>query len=111
MSSDRIILNKAAGGSSTASSSPSSATDLMNRLNKLMTTMKSDHIQSDAGIDYASLRMSAAYADYLVLSRQLDGCDVLALGVSERKAFFINLYNAMTIHVLATQVGIILFVN
>lgn len=105
---ERVILNARKAGNpavATAATKVTAATDLMNRLNRIMTGLKADHIQDDAGVDYAAMRRSSGFAEYSALAEDLgDGdVDLGAMSETERKAFFINLYNAMTLHVLAIQ--------
>jgi len=100
---ERVILN--GGDASGPSKAKASATDLMNSLNRIMTSLKADHIQDDAGVDYAGMRKSVGFAEYSALAKELGNkdLDLGSMSELERKAFFINLYNAMTLHVLAIQ--------
>lgn len=107
MSAERVILNgrDAPTTVNVTAARAAAATDLMNRLNRIMTGLKADHIQDDAGVDYAAMRKSAGFDEYSALAKELgdEGLDLEAMSELERKAFFINLYNAMTLHVLAIQ--------
>ena len=76
--------------------------DVMVNLNRLMTEMKAKFI-TETGIDYVAMRASPVFAEYLDTARTLKSFDSAALPELERKAFYINLYNCFTMHVLAIQ--------
>ena len=61
-----------------------------------------EFLSADGGrVDYARLRASAQFGEYVAQARALRGADVRALAPAERKAFFLNLYNALLIHAVA----------
>ena len=64
-----------------------------------------DEALSEGGrkVDYAALRKSQAYRDYVHASAELQAVDLFALDAKERKAFFINVYNAMIVHIIAAK--------
>lgn len=53
-------------------------------------------------IDYARLGASAEFKEFVRAASQLVGVDLTPLSVDERKAFFINTYNVLTIHAITT---------
>ena len=53
--------------------------------------------EEDGNVDYAALRASVAYADYRECAAQLNGFDPASISGNERIAFWINLYNALTL--------------
>nr|XP_022296765.1 uncharacterized protein LOC111106394 [Crassostrea virginica] len=66
-------------------------------------SIKGECIGEDLGIDYDKLKSSASYKEYKSETLFLQTVSLDELSENERKAFFINLYNALTIHGLAEQ--------
>ena len=61
-----------------------------------------EFLSADGGrVDYARLRASAQFGEYVAQARALRGADARALAPAARKAFFLNLYNALLIHAVA----------
>lgn len=87
----------------TASKSVIKATDLAKKLQRTMLSIKGECIGEDRGIDYDKLKNSGAYKEYKSETLLLQTVSLDELSENERKAFFINLYNALTIHGLAEQ--------
>lgn len=87
----------------TASKSVIKATDLAKKLQKTMLSIKGECIGEDRGIDYDKLKNSGAYKEYKSETLLLQTVSLDELSENVRKAFFINLYNALTIHGLAEQ--------
>ncbi|XP_078331125.1 uncharacterized protein LOC144624952 [Crassostrea virginica] len=79
------------------------APDLAKKLQKTMLSIKGECIGEDRGIDYDKLKSSASYKEYKSETLFLQTVSLDELSENERKAFFINLYNALTIHGLAEQ--------
>ena len=52
-------------------------------------------------VNYAAMRDSEAFDRFLDVAAELQGADLQTLSEEERKAFFINAYNAMVFHVAA----------
>lgn len=78
--------------------------ELSRKLQQTMLLMKGEFMSSDGkGVDYGSLGNSELFTQYVQLARQLDEADVSQLTEAERKAFFINVYNALTIHGLVVE--------
>lgn len=88
-----------------ADSAVSGAPEQLGRhLQQAMLQVKADHIGAGGrGVDYASLRSSTAFAEYVQVSQQLVHCDPTALSEEAKMAFFINIYNCLTIHGLASE--------
>ncbi|XP_062565995.1 uncharacterized protein LOC134228349 [Saccostrea cucullata] len=79
------------------------AVELSKKLQKTMLSIKGECIGEDRGIDYDKLKKSEAFKEYKKETLQLQVVSLDDLSEPERKAFFINLYNALTIHGLAEQ--------
>ena len=95
------VLNLEPASSSGAAADPLA---LSTRLQQLILALKSEFVREDGtGVDYAAARGSAAFAEYCLAARDLQLVEVEALGdEAERRCFFINLYNALTIAGLVT---------
>jgi len=74
--------------------------EIAGRLKKSMNTLRGAFYDTESGrVAYEKMRGSAAYADYLDLSRSLKQMDLGGLGSREEKiAFWVNLYNVIVIH-------------
>jgi hypothetical protein len=72
-------------------------------LQKTMLKLKGQYMSADGReVKYGELRGSQLFAEYEVVARQLGDCDLGDLQEeSDKKAFFINIYNALTVHGLA----------
>ncbi|XP_064411441.1 uncharacterized protein LOC102359383 isoform X2 [Latimeria chalumnae] len=55
------------------------------------------------GVNYAALKGSEAFQQYILITQQLRLLDLHSLNEEEKKAFFINTYNALTLHGLASR--------
>lgn len=78
------------------------ALELSKKLQTSMLRMKGDFMDSSGrGVDYEILIKSQQFKEYEELASQLSQADISILSENEKKAFFINLYNALTIHGLA----------
>eukprot|EP00042_Codosiga_hollandica_P034441 m.241012 g.241012 ORF g.241012 m.241012 type:complete len:287 (+) comp54411_c0_seq2:3-863(+) len=55
----------------------------------------------ETGVDYTALIDSQTFKDYVVATHELQKVDLTTLDASQHRAFFLNLYNALTIHTLA----------
>lgn len=73
--------------------------ELAESLRKLILTLYSDHISPDGkSVDYKAMKKSEGFEEYVKLSRELQRAPVESMTQDERKAFFINIYNALVIH-------------
>ncbi|XP_061182676.1 uncharacterized protein LOC133191034 [Saccostrea echinata] len=79
------------------------AVELSKKLQKTMLSIKGECIGEDRRIDYDKLKKSEAFKEYKKETLQLQFVSLDDLSEAERKAFFINLYKALTIHGLAEQ--------
>ncbi|XP_066294101.1 uncharacterized protein [Branchiostoma lanceolatum] len=76
------------------------AGDVSRDLQRLMNRMKGEHmVAGGRGVDYEALRDSELFKDYLWRTLELRSVDLSTLqDAGEKKAFFINIYNALNIH-------------
>ncbi|XP_065198585.1 uncharacterized protein LOC135830122 [Sycon ciliatum] len=72
---------------------------LVSQLTKYMQWMKAEFM-SDNGhcVDYRSLKDSTLFGQYTRACRRLREADLSELTDAERKAFFLNVYNVLTLH-------------
>mmetsp|Transcript_39219 Transcript_39219/g.85304 ORF Transcript_39219/g.85304 Transcript_39219/m.85304 type:complete len:330 (-) Transcript_39219:429-1418(-) len=49
-------------------------------------------------VDYAALQISETFEEYKDMTRELQKVELSQLDVDQRKCFFLNLYNALTVH-------------
>lgn len=83
---------------------PRSALDLAAELQRCILKIKALCMSEDGcSVDYFKLCQSDLYIDYQAKARELNSIDLRPLTSDQRKAFFINIYNALTIHALAAQ--------
>ncbi|VDI22554.1 Hypothetical predicted protein [Mytilus galloprovincialis] len=76
-----------------------SAVELSKKLQKCMLRLKGEYMGNEGqGVDYEKLRLSQQFKEYEELTSQLQNVNLTDLSENEKKAFFINLYNALTIH-------------
>ncbi|OWF49707.1 hypothetical protein KP79_PYT18656 [Mizuhopecten yessoensis] len=81
-----------------------SATKLSQQLQKLMLRMKGECMQEDGkGVDYSKLKDSPSFKEYKQEVAQLHEVELSELTDTQTKVFFINLYNALTIHGLGVM--------
>lgn len=89
------VLNAASSTSETVPDTQS----LVAQMNATIMELKSNFI-SESGVDYEAMAKDPSFQTYLNLARQLGCIQMKTLPEQERKAFFINLYNCFTIHIL-----------
>lgn len=75
------------------------AAEVVRALRALRNRLKSEALDAQGRVDYAALRGSATYDALEEASRMLHGVGPEDLGTdAERTAFFVNLYNVLSIH-------------
>lgn len=79
-----------------------SASDLASELRKSMLRLKSEFITGNGEkVDYAAMRSSDAFKEYVKLSSLLQTVDLASFpNESSKKGFLINIYNCLCIHAL-----------
>ena len=87
--------------------------ELSRRIQRQMMSIQGDFItpiEGEAGslVDYDGIIKSPAYSEYLKTVRLLAGASLVSLqaDVDERKAFFINVYNALNVHGIIARGGL-----
>ncbi|XP_073234466.1 uncharacterized protein [Porites lutea] len=92
------ILNS---GDSSLQSLPS-AVELSRQLQKLMLNIKGNFISREGHeVDYTALKDSDLFREYVERTKALKVVDLGSLERKEKIAFFLNIYNSLTIHGLA----------
>lgn len=106
-SADITILNQVMPQKTSISEKPQtkvSAVELSKKLQTSMLRLKGEFTGTDGqGVDYEKLKLSQQFKEYEELTPQLQNVELDGLSENDKKAFFINLYNALTIHGLARQ--------
>ncbi|KAK0068380.1 hypothetical protein Bpfe_002315 [Biomphalaria pfeifferi] len=78
--------------------------ELAERLRKSLLNLKSKFISANGKIvDYEQLKQSRDFQDYTKDAVDLQIVDVIKMSDIEKKAFFINIYNCLTLHGLIEQ--------
>mmetsp|Transcript_18217 Transcript_18217/g.41375 ORF Transcript_18217/g.41375 Transcript_18217/m.41375 type:complete len:500 (-) Transcript_18217:287-1786(-) len=72
---------------------------------KKFSALQSRYTDSDGLIDYAAISKDSDFWKFAESTCEFQKLDVSSLNLSQKKAFFINLYNLMVLHAFA-QVGI-----
>ncbi|XP_052798986.1 uncharacterized protein LOC128230606 isoform X2 [Mya arenaria] len=82
-----------------------SAVEISKEMQKTMLKLKGEFIIEDGkGVNYAGIKGSKMFKDYFEnLAPQLQYVDLGMVSENEKKAFFINVYNALTIHGLVER--------
>mmetsp|Transcript_56071 Transcript_56071/g.132079 ORF Transcript_56071/g.132079 Transcript_56071/m.132079 type:complete len:382 (-) Transcript_56071:160-1305(-) len=99
----KIVLND---GGAAGSAPPTSDTavlgwEVSEQLRKSITAMYGQYLSEDGtGVDYAAMRDSTEFEQYVQLSYKLNQVEVSGMGASARAAFFINIYNSLLIHAI-----------
>ena len=89
--SSKKVLNTAPPSGDVAISTPELARDLQ----RLMLSMKGRYMREDGrGVDYAALKQSEEFKEYLVKAGALAGADPGSLDEDQRKCFFISILTA-----------------
>ncbi|XP_071528383.1 uncharacterized protein [Panulirus ornatus] len=75
------------------------AAELAEALRKLILQLVSHHISPDGKVvNYREIKDTEGFKEYVKLSRELQRIPIEKLDEDGRKAFFINIYNALVIH-------------
>lgn len=102
-----VVLNVPSSKAATQDSAENiSGTEVAAALRKSITALYAEFVTVDgSGVDYSALRASEEYKEYVTLSTQLTSVDPLTMDRNEKLAFFINVYNSLTIHAIAALGG------
>ncbi|GFS15507.1 hypothetical protein ElyMa_006772300 [Elysia marginata] len=83
---------------------PIPAVELSRKLQKTLLKLKGKFMSDDGkAVDYVGMKKSSEFADYLKEALELQRVDLSNLNEKEKKVFFINVYNSLTIHGLLEQ--------
>lgn len=92
-------LNAAEAVGEAASLSVTASRGIAADIKRAFNALKSQAFNLERGrVNYEALRDSSVYEAYRQITRRLIDCDPTALSAAEQTAFWINLYNALTIH-------------
>ena len=71
-------------------------------LRQLTLQLYDEHLTADGkALNYEALRKDPMFKSYANATAELQKVDIASLDRQERKAFFINIYNAVVVHALA----------
>lgn len=99
----KVILNseELPSSSSPVAVEKLSSSEIINEMRMSLLRLKADYMDvTGKTVDYAALKSSDKYSDYLKVATQLKDVDLSTDSVQQRKAFFINAYNCLIIHSL-----------
>ncbi|XP_065192148.1 uncharacterized protein LOC135823229 [Sycon ciliatum] len=103
-STEKIVLNVGSGSDADPSSKHRPAEVVASDMQRFMLNLKGSFMQDDGrGVDYASIKRSDDFAEFREKCKELRGVDVSLLDEDNKKAFFLNVYNALTVHGLANM--------
>jgi len=78
--------------------------EIVKKLRVSITTLKGTHMSADgAKVDYSQIATSPKFEDYCNIAALLKYIDPTLLSEDQRKAFFINIYNSLTVHAMVHQ--------
>ncbi|CAN1151087.1 grx [Linum perenne] len=83
----------------TSDRNPNPAVVVGRRIYKIMSAILESYASDDRRhVDYGSISKTEEFRRYVNVVEDLQRVDLVGLGVNEKTAFFLNLYNAMVIH-------------
>ncbi|CAL1548207.1 unnamed protein product [Lymnaea stagnalis] len=89
---------------SVVNTKPIPGIELSERLRKSLLSLKGKFISSDGkAVDYVKMRASTEFSEYKRDAIDLQRIDLAKFNEVEKKVFFINIYNSLTIHGLMEQ--------
>ena len=97
------------GAEGAAGDSQLSTLEISRQIQRSMLRIRGDFMSEDGRkVDYDAVKASDAFAEYLSTARLLGRCSLASLDddENERKAFFINVYNALNIHGIIQRGGL-----
>jgi len=81
-----------------------STEDVVNKLRVSITSLKAAHMSEDGSkVDYQSMAASPQFQDYLEAAHLLVNYDPSSFAEEKKKAFFLNIYNSLTLHGMVHQ--------
>merc|ERR1712004_226395 len=101
-----LVLN-AIGNNKEKSRPSSSAENVVKKLRVSITSLKAAHMNEDGSqVDYQGMAASPQFQDYVETARLLIDHDPSLFVEDQRKAFFLNIYNSLTLHGMVHQSAI-----
>ncbi|RUS81942.1 hypothetical protein EGW08_010287 [Elysia chlorotica] len=83
---------------------PISGVELSRKLQKTLLRLKGKFMSDDGkDVDYVNMKKSPEFEQYLKEAMELQKVDLSNMDEKEKKVFFINVYNSLTIHGLIEQ--------
>jgi len=78
--------------------------EIVKKLRVSITNLKGSHMSADgAKVDYSKIATSPKFEDYCNIAALLKYIDPTLFSEDQRKAFFINIYNSLTVHAMVHQ--------
>lgn len=71
--------------------------------NKIMALYELALSEDGTRVNYGVLKKSEKFLEYVEATEELQNVDLYAMTVNEKKAFFINIYNALVIHAMVVK--------
>ena len=103
---EEIVENKTSSVSR-AGVADLSTVELSRVIRRLMLRIQGEHLSADGKrVDYTAIKTSESFSEFLQTVQKLRDCDLATLHDDERKAFFINIYNALSIHGIISRNGL-----
>lgn len=96
------VLNERKGDTIKRSLSSAESVEMSHKFNKALRALKDKYFWED-DINYTGIKNSQEFKEYLEVVPDLDGVDLGVLSANEKKAFLINIYNALVIHATVVQ--------
>jgi len=84
--------------------------DIVKKLRVSITNLKGSHMSDDGSkVDYSQISTSPKFEDYCKTAALLKSIKPECFSEDKRKAFFINIYNSLTVHAMVyqAQIGIL----
>ena len=100
--SDLTVLNASPANPEVISSADmSSHNSIVTSMRRCLLALKGEYMSQDGlSVNYAEMKSSHKFEQYVATASMLKQLDVTALSENERKAFFINIYNSLIVHAL-----------
>lgn len=96
-----VVLN---ASPSSPSSSSLTSEEIVKRLRVSITSLKASHMSEDGSqVDYAGMAASTQFKEYTDTASLLVNLQPSTFSQDKRKAFFLNMYNSMTVHAMVHQ--------
>lgn len=96
---NEIPENQKASLSDVLKGNQKSAAEIATEINKKILQLFGEYISEDGkSVSYSGIQKSSEFIDYVEQTKALNFAEITELNETERKVFFLNLYNALVIH-------------